>query len=389
MTNFLIRLATKNAPNDEKKRLKIAYMASGVGIITNIVLSIIKLIIGFMISSLSVTADGFNNATDTLSSIITLVGFKLSSMPPDKEHPYGHGRIEYISGLMVSFLVMLVGFQFIISSFKEIINPTPVKFELVSFIVLIVSIFSKIWLSFFNKTLGEEINSKSLKAVAVDALGDVLTTSVVVISLIVGRFTTLPIDGFIGILVSLIIIYNGFNIVRETTSPLIGEAPSKDLIKGIEKDVLSYRYISGVHDLVIHSYGESNTMAIIDAEFSASLDIVEVYEEIRRAEREIGEKYELTLIIHMDPLGEESEISYNIRNKIKEILKDNPLYKSMHDFEILKVDEIETVEFHMIIYGKKLKKEDNIEKIKEDTEKLLKTRYPDKTFNIILDIDYH
>ncbi|OLS02342.1 cation diffusion facilitator family transporter [Tissierella creatinophila] len=388
MTNFLIRLVTKNESSDEKRRLKIAYMASIVGIITNIILSIIKLIIGFMISSIGVIADGFNNVTDTLSSIITLVGFKLSSMPPDKEHPYGHGRIEYISGLMVAFLVMIVGFQFTTSSFKEIINPTPVEFELVSFIIITLSILSKIWLSFFNKTIAKKINSKSLKAVSVDALGDVLTTSVVAVSLIIGRFTTLPIDGFIGIVVSFLIIYNGYNLVKETINPLIGEAPSKELIEGIQSDVLSYKYITGVHDLLIHSYGENKTIAVIDAEFPASLDIVKVYDEIRIAERELGEKYELTLVIHMDPLVEESEKRYNIRKEIKDILKENPLYKSMHDFHISQSSGVEIIEFDMVIYGEKLKKQDIVEDIKENTQKRLKERYQDKNFNITLDIDY-
>lgn len=389
MTRFLIKLATKKATNEEGRRLNIGYMASIVGILTNILLSIIKLLIGFMISSIGVIADGFNNATDTLSSVITLVGFKLANMPPDKEHPYGHGRIEYISGLIVAFLVMLVGFQFILSSFKEIINPTQVEFELISFIILLISILFKIWLAFFNKKLGDMINSKSLKAVALDSLGDVLTTTVVVISLLVGRFTTLPIDGIIGIVVALLIIYNGFNMVKETMSPLIGEAPSREMIEGIERDVLSYRYVTGVHDLLIHSYGENKTMAVIDAEFPAKLDIVEVYEEIRRAERELGKKYGLTLVIHMDPLGKESETRYTIRKEIKSILKQYPVYKSMHDFNIIETDDIDIIEFDMVILGKKLMKETNIQNIKKHTEQLLKKKFPDQDFNITIDVDYH
>lgn len=389
MTRFLIKLATKKATNEEGRRLNIGYMASIVGILTNILLSIIKLLIGFMISSIGVIADGFNNATDTLSSVITLVGFKLANMPPDKEHPYGHGRIEYISGLIVAFLVMLVGFQFILSSFKEIMNPTQVEFELISFIILLISILFKIWLAFFNKKLGDMINSKSLKAVALDSLGDVLTTTVVVISLLVGRFTTLPIDGIIGIVVALLIIYNGFNMVKETMSPLIGEAPSREMIEGIERDVLSYRYVTGVHDLLIHSYGENKTMAVIDAEFPAKLDIVEVYEEIRRAERELGKKYGLTLVIHMDPLGKESETRYAIRKEIKSILKQYPVYKSMHDFNIIETDDIDIIEFDMVILGKKLMKETNIQNIKKHTEQLLKKKFPDQDFNITIDVDYH
>lgn len=389
MINILVEIATKHAISEEDKRVNIGSMASMVGIVSNVILSIIKLTIGFMISSIGVIADGFNNVTDTLSSIITLIGFKLSSMPPDKEHPYGHGRIEYIASLIVSFLVMLVGFQFIISSFKEIINPTPVKFEIVSFMILILSIFLKLWLWFFNKTLAKKINSNGLKAVALDALGDVLTTSVVAVSLFAGRFTSLPIDGSIGVIVSLLIIYNGYNIVKETINPLIGQAPSKELIDSIEKDVLSYKHITGVHDLLIHSYGENRNMAVIDAEFPAELDIVEVYREMRRAEIEIGEKYNLTFVIHMDPLCEESEKTYNMRENIKSIVKENPLYKSMHDFNILEIDGLELVEFDMVIYGEELKKEDNIDRIKKKIEKQLKEMYPNKRFDITVDIDYN
>ena len=389
MTNFLIKLAKKNAKDAEDERRKIGSMASIIGIGVNLILSIIKLIIGLLISSLGVIADAFNNITDTVSSIITLVSFNLADLPPDKEHPYGHGRIEYIAGLIVAFIVMLVGFQFIISSVKEIIHPKRVRFEWISFIILSLSIFFKLWLGFFNKHLSEKINSKGLKALSLDALGDVLTTTVVVVSLVVGNYTSLPIDGYIGIVVSLLIIYNGYNIVKETISPLIGESASKEVIKGIKNDVLSYDYITGTHDLFIHSYGENKTMAVIDVEFPASLDIVKVYDEITRAERELGQKYNMTLIIHMDPLEKESDARYNMRKEIKGILTRYPLYKSMHAFNIFEEDGIEIVEFDMVVHGDKIKGIVNKEAIIENSIKILNKRFPKKKFRITLDIDYH
>ncbi|MGO1468467.1 MAG: cation diffusion facilitator family transporter [Tissierella sp.] len=389
MTNFLIKLATKDIKDPKEKRQRIGYMASIVSIIINIILSVLKLTIGLIISSISVIGDGFNNVTDTLSSIITLIGFKVAHLPPDKEHPYGHGRVEYITGLIVSFLVMLVGFQFIISSFKEILNPTRVKFELGLFTLLILSIIFKVWLSYFNKKLSEKINSTSLKAVAIDSLGDVLTTSVVVLSLLFGRFTSIPIDGYMGVVVALLIIYNGYNIIKETVSPLIGEAPSIELIRGIEGDVLSYKYISGVHDLHIHSYGENKRIAVIDAEFSAQLDIVKVYGEIVKAEREIGEKYGLNLVIHMDPLDKESDARYNTRKKVQKTLKEYEFYKSMHDFDIRKEDGRNIIEFDMVIYGQRLKKSDKREDIRREIEKSLKEKFPKYNFHITLDIEYH
>lgn len=390
MTSFLLKLAKgdKDKYSDKEIRLRTGYMASVVGLIVNILLSIIKLIIGFMLSSIGVIADGFNNVTDSASSIITLVGFKLSSMPPDKEHPYGHGRIEYISALMVAFLVMLVGFQFIMSSVKKIINPTPVEFQIIPFIILVLSILFKIWLSVFNKKIGKEINSKSLKAAGIDAMGDVLTTSVVVVSIILSQFTTLPLDGIIGVIISLLIIYAGYSLVKETISPLIGEAPPRDLIEAINKEVMSYDYITGVHDLVIHSYGEEKVMAVIDAEFPANIDIVKVHEEITKAEREIGEKYNLTLVIHMDPLGEESQERYELRNEIKHIIKEDPIYKSMHDFNILENDLEEVVEFHIVVDGDKMDKDGNTDTIKANIENVLKEKCSKIRCNVIVDIEY-
>lgn len=390
LTNFLLKKAqgSKDKYTDKEIRLRTGYMASIVGLVVNVALSIIKLIIGFTISSIGVIADGFNNVTDSASSIITLVGFKLSSMPPDREHPHGHGRLEYVSALMVAFLVMLVGFQFIISSVKKIINPTPVKFQIVSFLILVLSISFKIWLSRFNKKIGDKINSKSLKAAGVDAMGDVLTTSVVVVSIFASQFTTFPIDGIIGVVISLIIIYAGYNLVRETISPLIGEAPPKDLIENINKEVLSYDYISGVHDLVIHSYGENKIMAVIDAEFPANLDIVKVHEEISRAEREIGEKYDLTLVIHMDPLGQESKERYELRNEIKHIINKSPIYLSMHDFSIIEDGETEIAEFHIVVDGEKMEKNENEDTIKEDIELILEDKCSQIKCNVIVDIEY-
>ncbi len=379
----------KGKYTSKEERLRIGYMGSIVGVVVNVILAIIKLIIGYMISSISVIADGFNNLTDSASSIITLVGFKLSSMPPDKEHPYGHGRVEYISALIVAFLVMLVGFQFIISSVKKIMNPVAIEFQLIPFLILAVSIISKIWLAHFNKKVGREINSKSLVASGVDAMGDVLTTSVVVVSIFVSQFTSLPLDGFIGLVVSLLIIYAGYNLVKDTISPLIGEAPSRELMQDINREVMSYDYITGVHDLVLHKYGEDKTMGVIDAEFPANIDIIKIHEEITKAEREIREKYGVNLVINMDPLGEESEERYILRNEIKHIIKDNPLYKSMHDFEIIEAEDGRVAEFHIVVDGEKMGKDENRETIKKQVESTLEEKCSKIKCQVIIDIEYH
>ena len=390
ITNYLLdkTLNGDTDYNNKDTRIKVGYLASVVGLIINIVLSIVKLTIGVAISSVSVTADGVNNISDTASSIITIIGFRLSSLPPDKEHPYGHGRLEYISALMVAFMVILVGFQFIQTSYDRIINPLPVKFEIFSFLILIISISFKIWLSIFNKDLGDKINSSGLKATATDALGDVLTTSVVVLSIVIGRFTTLPIDGIIGIIVSLLIMYNGYNLVKETISPLIGEAPDEELIKLIYKDILTYDYITGTHDLFIHTYGAGRTMATVDVEFPADVDIITIHDIIDKMEREIGEKYGLTLVIHMDPLGPESKERFALRKEIKDIISENPVVKSMHDFQILDDSQVKLIEFHVVIDGNKINKNEYDDIIKKEMESVIEKKCKGIQCNIIVDIEY-
>lgn len=391
MTRFLLNLAVKDSRDydDPDIRTRIGYMASIVGLMINLLLSIVKLTIGFMISSIGVIADGFNNVSDTASSIVTLLGFKISNLPPDKEHPYGHARAEYISALIVALLVMSVGFQFVKSSYDRIINPKVVKFELVSFSILVVSIFFKLWMAHFNTALGKKINSSSLKATAADAMGDVLTTSIVVISLFIGRYTSLPIDGLMGMVVALLIVYSGYGLVRDTVSSLIGEAPPKELIDSIYEDILTYDYITGAHDLVIHSYGVGRNMATIDVEFPSDIDVVTIHDVIDMAERELGEKYRMTLVIHMDPLDPETQERYELRHKIKRLIKKNPNVKSMHDFIVFKNDNNEKiVEFHLVVDGNKLDKDDTEEAIRIEMEEIIERHCQNKICSIIVDIEY-
>ncbi|MDY0258001.1 cation diffusion facilitator family transporter, partial [Gudongella oleilytica] len=218
MTKWLLSLALKDNRDygNRHVRLKVGYLAGTVGIVINLILAFTKLSIGILISSIGVIADGVNNLTDSASSVVTLLGFKLSNIPADKEHPYGHGRMEYVSALIVAFMVILVGLQFIKSSYERIIDPEPVEFQLIPFMILGISILFKVWLSVFNRDLGNKINSSGLKATATDALGDVLITSVVVLSIVAGQFTDLPVDGIVGLVVSLFIIYAGYSLVRET-----------------------------------------------------------------------------------------------------------------------------------------------------------------------------
>ncbi|MCF6465780.1 cation diffusion facilitator family transporter [Clostridium sp. Cult2] len=387
LTNLLLKFATNGNTDflDNKVRGRVGYLAGIVGIIVNLILFITKLTIGIMVSSIAVLADAFNNLSDAASSIITIVGFKLSNLPPDKEHPYGHGRIEYLSALIVAFMVMLVGFQFIKTSINRIINPQAVVFEWIPFIILLVSILFKVWLSIFNKKLGDKISSSTLKATATDALGDVFTTSVVAISLLAALFTDVPIDGYIGILVAIAILYAGFSLIKETISPLIGEAPDEELINLIKDGVLSYEYITGVHDLIVHNYGPGRTMASIHAEFPADIDVMTIHEIIDKAERELSEKFELHLVIHMDPICIDTKEIVKARNEVKEIIKDNPIVKSMHDFRIVGKGNKKNLIFDIVIDGNELDNNITEEDIKLNICNAIKENSPQ--YNCIITID--
>lgn len=390
ITNWMLGLLLKGNEDytNENTRLKVGYLASIIGVILNIILAVSKVAIGTLISSIGVVADGVNNFADTASSLITLVGFKMSSKPADKNHPYGHGRLEYIAALLVAFMVILVGLQFVMSSIERIRNPKEVLFEFIPFIILIVSIVIKIWLSFFNKNLGEKINSGGLKATATDAFGDVLITSVVVISIVASQFTSLPIDGFIGLLVSGFIIFAGLSLVKDTISPLIGEAPSKDLIDGIYNDILEYEYITGAHDLFIHFYGANRTMATIDVEVPGHLNVVTVHDIIDKAEREIGEKYGITIVIHMDPLAKETKEVFELRKRVKKIVKSDPRVQSIHDFLVLDGSDKNIVEFHAVIDNEKNIKQMGINDLKRQLEEKVEAEIENIECRIIIDINH-
>ncbi|MBU3189327.1 cation diffusion facilitator family transporter [Clostridium bowmanii] len=351
ISKFLISKFIKNYEDTSNKKVRdsYGYLGGVVGIIVNLLLFITKLFVGVILNSIAVTADAFNNLSDVASSVITILGFKLANKPPDKEHPFGHGRLEYISGLLVSFLVMLVGFEFIKTSFDRIINPSKVIFALIPFILILVSIGFKIWISKFNKTLGKAINSSALEASSFDALSDVISSSCVALSLLLSKWIDFPIDGYIGIIVSFIIIYAGYSLIKSTINPLLGESPDIDLVKGIRSKLLSYDHITGSHDLVIHNYGPSRCMGSIHAEVPCNISIVKIHEIIDKAEKEISEEFDIYLVIHMDPINTDDEEVEASRLELLDILKSFPIIKSIHDFRIVGEGEYKNLIFDAVI----------------------------------------
>ncbi|MDB2151819.1 cation diffusion facilitator family transporter [Clostridium butyricum] len=388
LSQFLVNKFIKDHDNihDIKVRNSYGFLGGIIGILVNLVLFTIKLSVGLITSSISITADAFNNLSDAASSIITILGFKLSSMPADKEHPFGHGRIEYISALIVAFMVMLVGVQFIKSSFQKIINPDIVVFELIPFILLLVSILLKVWLSRFNKHIGNTINSSALKAASVDALGDVFTSSCVAISFLAAKFTSIPIDGYMGMGVALFIVYSGFNLVKETLNPLLGEAPDPELVNAINEKVMSYDNILGTHDLIIHNYGPGRCMCSIHAEIPSDISLVKIHEIIDKAERDISNELNIYLVIHIDPIciieGEVKEIY----DYIQDYLNNFEYVDSIHDFRVIGEGEYKNIIFDVVIdTSKKISLSDG--EIKSNINDHVQKVHPD--YRTLITVDKH
>lgn len=348
------KLITKFIKNSEdiknkKVRERYGYLGGVVGILVNLVLFLIKITAGLLVNSIAVIADAFNNLSDVGASLVTIFGFKLSSKPADKEHPFGHGRIEYISGLIVAFLVILVGFEFIKSSFERIKNPVPVEFSLLPFILLIISISFKVWLSRFYRGIGNKINSSALKASSVDSISDVISSSTVVISLLISKFTSLPIDGYIGLVVSLVILYAGYNLIKDTLNPLLGVAPDNHLVEDIQKMLLSYEHIDGVHDLLVHNYGPGRIIASIHAEVPLDISVVAAHEVIDRAEKEISSELGIYLLIHMDPVTTKDEEILSAKRELEEVLNKIPHISSFHDFRVVGEGDYKNLIFDVVV----------------------------------------
>lgn len=353
ISEAIIKKFIKDSENVENEEVRNKYgtVAGIVGIVSNLLLFILKFSIGFLSGSIAITADAFNNFTDMASSAITMIGFKLASMPADEEHPFGHGRLEYLSALVVAFMVMFVGIKFVQTSFERIMNPVAVQFSLIPFILLLCSMAVKFWLGRFNKIVGEKIDSSALKAVAVDAMGDVFTSGCVVLSYLIAKFTAVPLDGYVGIVVSLIILYAGFSLIKETVSPLLGEAPDAEMVDAIVNGLLEYNIISGVHDLIIHNYGVGRCIASVHAEVPCNIDIMEIHEVIDDAEKELSKKLNIHLVIHMDPIAVEDEDYIQTRTELARIIARNEKIESMHDLRIVGKGDKKNLVFDVVVDG--------------------------------------
>ena len=350
MTKLLIKLFIKNADaTTPKGRELFGRLAGAVGIICNLVLSIMKLIIGTVTNSVSITADATNNISDAGSSIVTLVGFRLSGKPADKDHPYGHARIEYISSLIISFIILLIGCSIFKESVIKIFKPEESLFNIATVIILVVSIIVKLWLSVFNTYLGKQIDSKALEATAIDSRNDVITTTAVLIASVISHFTGFNLDGYMGVIVSIFILISGINLVKETLNPLLGQPPTKEMFESIEKKILSYDNVLGVHDLMVHSYGPNTYFASAHIEMDAKIDVLVCHDIMDQIERDFKSDLNIHLVVHLDPTildsPEINELKEMVNNIICEIDED----LTFHDFRVVVGEENKNVLFDVVV----------------------------------------
>lgn len=351
MTKLLIRLFIRNPENTNDPNVREAYgiLAGFVGILLNLLLSAAKFVIGAISGSIAIEADAVNNLSDVGSSAITLFGSWAANRPADKKHPYGHARVEYIAALVIAFVILLVGVQLAIESVRKIIAPEPVEFSVVMIAVLVLSILAKLWMSRFTTSIDKSIHSTTLSASTLDSVCDMVSTGAILISTLVGYFGGINLDGYIGVLVAAFVLYSGISILRQTVSPLLGEAPDPELIREINERLMGYDHIIGVHDMLVHSYGPGRVIASAHAEVRSDGDIMLMHETMDTAEREIGEALNIILTLHMDPVEVDNIVLNEAMTKIDDLIKRLDARVCFHDFRMVTGEERTNLLFDIVV----------------------------------------
>ncbi len=337
MISFFAKFFIKNSGDTKNPAVRAAYgtLCGVAGIVLNLLLFGCKLFAGLISGAISVVSDAFNNFMDAASSVITLIGFRLSEQKADKDHPFGHGRMEYLAGLLVSLLILLVGFELGKSSVEKIINPEEVTFSLTAVVILAVSVGVKLYMAFYNFRIGKLIDSAAVKATGTDSLSDCIATGTVLVCLLISRFTGWQLDAYCGLAVSGFILFSGLRAAKETVDPLLGKPPSSEFIDQITAIVFSTPCVSGIHDLVVHDYGPGRTMISLHAEVPADADILEMHDAIDRIEKELREKLRCDAVIHMDPIATDDEAVHALRVQVEALLKEIHCKITIHDFRMV------------------------------------------------------
>lgn len=338
MTELLLKLFIKDRDNISSPQVRGKYgiLSGCVGIAVNVLLFVAKFLVGTVTNSIAITADAVNNLSDAGSCAVTVFGFHMSGKPADEEHPFGHGRIEYITAMVVSFIVLFMGFELGSQSIDKIRNPEDVTFNLVGAIVIGMSIFGKLWLALFNRKLGKKIDSPAMSAVVADSLSDIAATSVTLIALILSNFfPSLHIDGWLGIIVACFVLKAGYGIFKETLGALIGEPPTKETVNDIEEKIMSYEHVTGIHDLILHNYGPGRFFGSVHVEMPSDIDVLISHDIIDNIERDIYNETGIQLVIHYDPLEVDNERVKELRNVVSAIVRRLDEKLTIHDFRVV------------------------------------------------------
>lgn len=338
MTSFLIRLFIRRREDVQDACVRLSYgnLAGITGIVCNVLLCAIKFFTGLFTGSISITADAVNNLSDASSGVITLLGFKLAGKPADPEHPYGHARMEYLAGLVVSFVILLIGVQLAGESVQKILHPAAATFGIVPAVMLVFSILVKLWMAGFYRSIGKKIDSTTLLAASADSRNDVISTGAVLLALLISAWTDLDLDGWMGMAVALFILYSGIGLIKDTLDPLLGRAPSEELTRRVEEKILSYEGILGTHDLMVHDYGPGQCFASVHVEMSAEMNVMRSHDIIDTIERDFHEQDHIHLIIHYDPIETGSEAVGTMRQWVTERVHAVSPLLSIHDFRMVK-----------------------------------------------------
>ncbi len=382
MTKLLISLFVKNSGNVTDAKVRSAYGTLGgmVGIICNLLLFAGKFFAGIITGAISITADAFNNLSDAASSIITLIGFYIAGKPADEDHPFGHGRMEYVSGLIVSLAILLMGFELLKSSIEKIIHPENITFQIISVVILIVSILVKFWMAVFNKSIGNRIQSEAMNATATDSLNDCISTAAVLGGMLIFYFLGYNLDGIIGVLVACFVLWGGYGAIKDTLNPLLGELPDPQLVDNIEDMVMRHDMVIGVHDMIVHDYGPGRRIVSLHAEVPYTVDIMEAHDMIDHIEMRLMQEYQCEATIHMDPVVTDDEETTKTKEKIQTLIDQYDKTLSIHDFRMVTGKTHTNVIFDLVVpYGKKY----DVKKILKDIRQKIREEMPGQYFAVI------
>lgn len=351
MVNFLIKTFIKNSENTENPKIRQKYgtLSSIVGIICNVLLFLIKYAMGTLSHSISIVSDAFNNLSDCAGCLVTLLGYKMASKPADKNHPFGHGRMEYLTSLIIAALIIFVGIELFKNSVEKIINPVEIRFSFAVLFSLVFSIAVKLWMAVFNAELGKKINSSVLTATAKDSKSDVIATSATLIALICSLFTALPVDGVMGLLVSVFILKSGYDIVKDTVDELLGKPADPEIINHIKEYVLKNDKIIGIHDLIIHSYGPGNMIGSCHVEVKSNESFTEVHDIVDSIEREIHNNLNILMTIHMDPIEVNDMLTNKCKKLVNNIIHSIDSSLDLHDFRIVSGESHTNLIFDLVV----------------------------------------